>query len=74
MHYPIKGHKDDSAIINIAYDSTSNSQIKHVELKYHKKKEYICRNILEIVKIDTKHQLADCLTKFLAKDVDILLL
>lgn len=69
MTYPITVYEDNSAAISISYDTTSNSRIKHVELKYLKKREYIRKKILKIVKINSKWQLADCLTKALPKEL-----
>lgn len=67
--YPVQVYEDNSAAISICYDTTSTSRIKHVELKFLKKREYIRKNLLKIVKIGTDAQLADCLTKSLPEEL-----
>lgn len=43
--------------------TTSKSRLRHVERKYLKIREYVRDHKLDIIKIGTKNQLADILTK-----------
>jgi hypothetical protein len=64
---PIRVYEDNNAAISFNTNLTSKSRMKHVELKYHKVKEYVENKVLELVRVDSKDQLADCLTKGLPK-------
>lgn len=72
VEYPIQMYEDNNAAISISYNTTCSSRIKHLELKYFKKREYIRNGILEMVKVDSKDQLADCLTKPLPEHTYVL--
>jgi len=66
--YPITVYEDNNAAISCNINKTSKSRLKHVELKYLKVKEYVENKILDLVKVGTKSQLADNLTKGLPND------
>ena len=63
--YPITVYEDSSAAISISNNLTSNSRVKHIELKYLKMKEYVRNGLLKTIKVTSENQLADWLTKAL---------
>jgi hypothetical protein len=66
--YPITVYEDSNAAISFNINKTSKSRMRHVKLKYLKVKEYVENKVLHLVKIESKNQLADCLTKGLANE------
>ena len=54
---------DSRAAMSMASCADSTSRTKHVELKYHHVRELVSSNIIRMRKVDTRSQVADCLTK-----------
>lgn len=63
IQYPILVHEDNAAAIVQCEKTSSRGKLKHIDQKYLIKQELFENNILKAVKIDTKEQLADILTK-----------
>lgn len=64
---PIKMYEDNSGAIAIAKYGNFTKNSKHIEVQYHYINENYENKIIDIVKIDTKFNLADLLTKSLDK-------
>lgn len=64
---PIKLYEDNSGAILIAKYGNFTKNSKHIEVQYHYINENYEKGIIDIVKIDTKYNLADILTKSLDK-------
>lgn len=64
---PIKLYVDNSGAISIAKFGNFTKNSKHIEVQYHYINEHYEKKIIDIVKIDTKFNLADMLTKSLDK-------
>lgn len=64
---PIKLYVDNSGAIAIAKYGNFTKNSKHIEVQYHYINENYEKKIIDIVKIDTKFNLADMLTKSLDK-------
>jgi len=57
--------EDNSACISIMTIANNASQSRHFEIKYFYTEELIERGMVELVKIDTAHELGDGFTKAL---------
>lgn len=64
---PIKIYEDNSGAIAIAKYGNFTKKSKHIEVQYHNINENYENKIIDIVKIDTKFNFADLLTKSLDK-------
>lgn len=64
---PIKLYEDNSGAIAIAKYGNFTKNSKHIEVQYHYINENYEKKIIDIVKIDSKFNLADMLTKSLDK-------
>lgn len=64
---PIKFYEDNSGAIAIAKFGNFTKNSKHIEVQYHYINENYENKKIDIVKIDTEHNLADILTKSLDK-------
>jgi hypothetical protein len=69
IEYPIRVYEDNIAALRKCNSNVSKGRLKYVEQKYLKTREYVTQGIIKIVKVDTKAQLADCLTKPLNEDL-----
>jgi hypothetical protein len=58
--------EDNQGVINFSHNPINQSLLKHVEVKYHVIRDYIKAQQIQLVKIDTKDNLSDMLTKPLA--------
>ena len=58
-----KVFEDNNSCISLATSEKFSPRTKHIALKYHHFRSYVKNNIIEILPIDTKEQLADILTK-----------
>ena len=70
-YFPVTLYEDSNTAIGFCTKHTSKSRLKHVMRKYYKSKEYVNDNLLKIVKIGSKNQKADLLTKGLPKETFI---
>lgn len=64
---PIKLYEDNSGAIAIAKYGNFTKNSKHIEVQYHYINENYEKKIIDIIKIDSKFNLADILTKSLDK-------
>lgn len=60
---PVIVDVDSTAAISMAQREDSTSRTKHIELKYHHVKELVQSGVIDLEKVDTSNQVADCLTK-----------
>lgn len=67
FYEPIKLYEDNTGAIAIAKYGNFTKNSKHIEVQYHYINENYEKKIIDIVKIDTKFNLADMLTKSLDK-------
>ena len=59
---------DNQSCIAIATNSTSLTRTKHIDIRYHKLRELVANKTLNISFVSTMDQLANPMTKSLAKD------
>ena len=60
---PVPLLEDNNACIKIAQNENSGSKARHINIRYHGLRDYLKQNIIKIMKVSTKGNLADCLTK-----------
>ena len=58
-----KVFEDNNSCISLATSEKFSPRTKHIALKYHHFRRFVIDNIVEILPIDTKEQLADIFTK-----------
>ena len=58
-----KVFEDNNSCISLATQQKFSPRTKHIALKYHHFRQYVRDNIVEILPIDTKEQIADIFTK-----------
>lgn len=63
--YPVPMYEDNMAARQNCLTSTSKSRLKHLKRKYLLIKTYVSNKYIDVIKIGTKQQLADILTKAL---------
>lgn len=68
-----KVFEDDNSCISIAKSQKFSPRTKHIALKYHHFRRFVKDNIIDILPIDTKEQLADIFTKPLDESLFIYL-
>ena len=59
---------DNTSPMNLTKNPIMHSRTKHIEIKHHFLRDHISKGNCEIEYVDINHQLADILTKPLAKD------
>ncbi|GJY43958.1 retrovirus-related pol polyprotein from transposon TNT 1-94 [Tanacetum coccineum] len=59
---------DSKAAIAISCNPVQHSHTKHIDVRYHFKKEQVEKGIIELFFVGTEYQLADLSTKALSKD------
>nr|GFC80552.1 retrovirus-related Pol polyprotein from transposon TNT 1-94 [Tanacetum cinerariifolium] len=59
---------DSKAAISISYNPVQHSRTKHIDVRYHFKKEKVEKGIVEFFFVGTEYQLADLFTKSLSED------
>ena len=62
-------HEDNQACISMTTNQKFPPRTKHNALKYHHIRSYVDSKQIEIQYINTKEQLADCLTKLLGTNL-----
>ena len=60
---PIKMYEDNSGAVAIAKYGNFTKNSKHVEVQYHYVNENCENGVIDVIKIDSKNNLADLLTK-----------
>ena len=73
--YPTVINEDNQAAIAIATNQKNPALAKHIDTKYHAIQDYILKGYIDVRYKETKHQLADGLTKVKTntKEADLLL-
>mmetsp|Transcript_30322 Transcript_30322/g.47493 ORF Transcript_30322/g.47493 Transcript_30322/m.47493 type:complete len:100 (-) Transcript_30322:1561-1860(-) len=66
-------HEDNQSCISMATKQMFPPRTKHNALKYHHIRSYVDSKQIEIQYINTKEQLADCLTKLLVLGMNLFL-
>ena len=66
-------HEDNQSCISMATKQKFPPRTKHNALKYHHIRSYVDSKQIEIQYINTKEQLADCLTKLLVLGMNLFL-
>jgi len=54
---------DNTSAISIAKNPIQHSRTKHIELRYHFIRDHVEKGDIELLYVDTEHQLADIFTK-----------
>lgn len=67
LNEPIKIFEDNQGCISIANNPSCHKRSKHIDIKYHFSREQIENKLIKILYISTDKQIADILTKPLAK-------
>ena len=62
---PTKIFQDNTAAISVAQTASNSSRLRHAEIKYNYTHDLVQRDLIDVVKIHTRLQLADALTKAL---------
>jgi hypothetical protein len=62
---PTKTFQDNMAAISMACTANNSSRLRHAEIKYNYTHDLVQRDLIDVVKIHTRLQLADVLTKAL---------
>jgi len=62
---PTKIFQDNTAAISVAQTASNSSRLRHAEIKYNYTHDLVQRDFIDVVKIHTRLQLADVLTKAL---------
>lgn len=65
---PIKVYEDNSGAVMISRYGNLSKKSKHIKIQYHYVNDSVVKNEIDVVKIDSKNNLADILTKSLSKD------
>lgn len=68
FYEPIKLYEDNAGAVAIAKYGNFTKNSKHIEVQYHYINENYEKGIIDIIKIESKHNLADMLTKSLDKN------
>jgi energy-converting hydrogenase A subunit M len=60
---PITINCDNTSAISISKNTVMHSKNKHILIKYHFLRDHVTQEIVKIVYLDTKEQIADIFTK-----------
>ena len=63
--HPTKIFQDNLAAVTIAHTARNSSRLRHAEIKYNYTHDLVQRGFIDVIKINTRLQLADALTKAL---------
>ena len=64
---PIKFNEDNQACIRVSENPVLHGRMKHIDLKYHRLKEFVSNGDCFLHYVPTSHQIADIFTKPLPK-------
>nr|GEV12343.1 retrovirus-related Pol polyprotein from transposon TNT 1-94 [Tanacetum cinerariifolium] len=59
---------DNKSVIALCYNNVQNSQLKHVDIRYHFIKEQVENGVVELYFVNTEYQLPDIFTKALGRE------
>ena len=65
---PTRVYEDNNAALELAKNPVMHSRAKHIDVKFHFVRDEWEKRSINIIKIETKRQLADILTKSLGKE------
>jgi len=68
---PTMFNEDNIGCIKTSEDPVMHGRMKHIDLRYHKLKEFVATKTAKLIYVDTKRQIADAGTKALPKAVFI---
>ena len=68
---PTLFHEDNMGCIQCSEHPVLHGRMKHIDIKYHRLKEFVQNGDCKLVYVDTKRQIADLLTKALTKSIFI---
>ena len=66
---PISILVDNTSAIRLAEDAPFSNRTKHIEVRYHKLREWVTNDSVRLDYVSTKNQAADCLTKIVDKHI-----
>ena len=64
---PTMFQEDNIGCIKVSEDPVLHGRMKHIDLRYHKLKEFVDNGTAKLIYMDTERQVADALTKSLTK-------
>ena len=67
MHEPTVLYEDNKACIAFSKNNTNHDRSKHIDIRAYWLRDMVREGMIECIHIDTKHQLADMLTKHQTK-------
>ena len=68
INKPVSIYEDNSGAIAIAKNGNLTKNSRNIEIHYHYVHESYLKNEIDVIKVDTKDNLADILTKALSKE------
>ena len=64
---PTMFHEDNLGCLKCSEDPVLHGRMKHIDIKYHKIKEFVADKTAKLIYVPTNRQIADILTKALPK-------
>ena len=64
---PTMFHEDNLGCLKCSEDPVLHGRMKHIDIKYHKIKEFVANKTAKLIYVATNRQIADLLTKALPK-------
>ena len=64
---PTMFHEDNLGCLKCSEDPVLHGRMKHIDIKYHKIKEFVANKTAKLIYVPTHRQIADLLTKSLPK-------
>ena len=64
---PTMFHEDNLGCLKCSEDPVLHGRMKHIDIKYHKIKEFVANKTAKLIYVPTNRQIADLLTKVLPK-------
>ena len=64
---PTMFHEDNLGCLKCSEDPVLHGRMKHIDIKYHKIKEFVADKTAKLIYVDTNRQIADLLTKVLPR-------
>jgi len=69
LSYPVTLHIDNMGAGYMAQNAINNQRTKHIDIRYHFIRQHIQDGKVELFYIDTKDNIADCMTKSLTPEI-----
>ena len=64
---PTMSHEDNLGCLKCSEDPVLHGRMKHIDIKYHRLKEFVTDGSCKLIYVPTDRQIADLLTKSLPK-------